>query len=183
MTKFHCGADDSALVLLNGIQGTRRCSTTDKPFRSISQEKTYLQNTLSPAQLIFHCLEISNEDLILFIFKKIKIIWVLRLQHENDVAKFNNFVVMQEVELGKQNSSKLLSIERIYCLFRTQIHSCLDMKQIYQALLTLLESSNLFKNIKYNPLGFYITGRQAVSSISNKTLEFPVGEKFQLIQL
>lgn len=36
------------------------------------------------------------------------IIQVLRPQHENEVAKFNSFVVMQEVELGKQNTSKLL---------------------------------------------------------------------------
>jgi len=44
------------------------------------------------------------------------------------VAKFNSFVVMQEVEQGKQNSSKLFSMERIYCPLRTPIHSCLSKK-------------------------------------------------------
>lgn len=92
---------------------------------------------------------------------------------------------MQEVKLGKQNSSKLLNMDRIYCPFRTQIHSHIYFisRQLYQALLTALGSSNLFKKVKYKPLGFYITERQAAASISDKTLEFPVGQKLQFSQL
>lgn len=105
---FECGADDSAPVFTNGIQGTRCCSTAGKPFQSISKEQSHLQNTLSlEGSWSFVCyLEISNEDLIYFK----KVIQVLRPQHENNVAKFNSFVVMQKVELGKQNSYKLLNM-------------------------------------------------------------------------
>lgn len=113
-----------------------------------------------------HCLGISNEDFTFFFL----IIQVLRPQHEDEVAKFNSFVVMQEVELGKQNTFKLLDTERIYCPLKNHCH--LDMTQMYPGFLTFLDT-NFFKKIKCNPPRFLHCRRQAAACIP--TVDFPIG--------
>lgn len=134
----------------NGIQGLDAVAQLTNSYRAFLRSKViHQQNAL---QGIWPPFRDSKWRFHFFFFL---IIQVLRPQHENQVAKFNSFVVMQEVELGKQNTSKLLDMERIYCPLRN--HSCFDMTQMYPAFLTLLGHSNLFKKIKCKPLGFCTT--------------------------
>lgn len=130
----------------NGIQGLDSIAQLTNPFRAFLRSKFInQQNVLYGSWSLFWDFKWRFHYFFFFL-----IIQVLRLQHENEVAKFNSFVVMQEVELGRQNTPKLLDMERIYCLWGITVvliwHWCIQL---------FLGHCNLFKKIKCQPLGFY----------------------------